>query len=87
MIGGALAQALASLAVAILQWYWQRQDIRDTERAKIALAGLEQINKALDWKASHPVVADPGDPFADFVHEPKPDAKPADSNPPKAGTP
>ena len=85
MLGSAFAQALAGVAVAILQWYWGRKDIRDTERSKIALEGLEQINKALDWKADHPVVLT-DDPFGDFVQPDKPTAAPTkDNDPGKTG--
>jgi len=84
MVGAALAQALASMAVAILQWYWGRKDIRDSERSKIALEGLEQINKALDWKANHPVVLT-DDPFGDFVQPDKPAAGPESNDPGKTG--
>ena len=84
MVGAALAQALASMAVAILQWYWGRKDIRDSERSKIALEGLEQINKALDWKAEHPVVLT-DDPFGDFVQPDKPTTGPESNDPDKTG--
>ena len=85
MVGAALAQALASMAVAVLQWYWARKDIRDSERSKIALAGLEQINKALDWKADHPVVLT-DDPFGDFVQPDKSTTTPTkDNDPGKTG--
>lgn len=74
MLAGALGQALASLAWSFLSWYLERQSIRDDERRKIALEGLEQINRALDWKANHPLVVDDSDPFSDFVQRNKSDA-------------
>jgi hypothetical protein len=87
MLGSAFAQALAGVAVAVLQWFWGRKDIRDSERAKIALDGLEQINKALDWKAAHPVVANPDDPFADFLQRKSDSAAPKTHDPGSTGTP
>jgi hypothetical protein len=46
-----LADALAALAVAILRWWAGRQDVRNLERAKLALAAAEAANRALVWKA------------------------------------
>ena len=78
---GILGEFLASFAWAYLRWYLERQAIRDDERRAIALEGLEKINRALSWKADHPVRVDPNDPFADFVHESDKPAKSPDKNP------
>ena len=71
MIASALGQALASFAWRYLQWYLERQSIRDDERRKVALEALEQINRALDWKSNNPIVVDDSDPFSDFVQRPE----------------
>ena len=81
MIASALGEALASFAFAFLRWYLERQAIRDDERRKIAIEGLEKINAALDWKSNHPVVVS-DDVFDDF----KP-AKHAGDDTNKTGTP
>ena len=73
MIASAIGQFAASFAWSYLSWYLERQTIRDDERRKVALEALEQINKALDWKANHPVVVDDSDPFSDFVQRPESD--------------
>ena len=72
MIASAIGQFAASLAWSYLSWYLERQTIRDDERRKVALEALEQINKALDWKANNPVVVDSSNPFSDFLQRPKP---------------
>jgi hypothetical protein len=65
MLGSAFASFLASLAFSFLRWYLERQAIRDDERRKIAIEGLEKINAALDWKSRNPVVVS-DDVFDDF---------------------
>ena len=50
-----LAQLLATLAVAVLQWYASRRDIRETERGRMALEAARLAQGALQWKADHPV--------------------------------
>ena len=88
MIASAIGQFAASFAWSYLSWYLERQTIRDDERRKVALEALEQINKALDWKANHPIVVDDSDPFSDFVQRDKSDTTTAKADdPPKTGTP
>ena len=65
-----LGEFLASLAWSFLRYYLERQSVRNDERRKIALEGLEKINEALDWKISHPI-APSDDPFGDFVRADK----------------
>ena len=86
MLAGALGEFLASLAWSFLKWHLERQTIRDDERRKIALEGLEQVNLALGWKASHPVIANPDDPFADFLQRNKPDTQLQGNDPPAPDT-
>lgn len=88
MLGSALASFLASVAWSFLKWHLERESVRDDERRKIALEGLERINAALDWKANHPIVVDDSDPFSDFVQRDKPDAAaPKADDPGSTGTP
>jgi hypothetical protein len=61
-----LAQLLATLAVAVLQWYAARRDIRETERGRMALEAARLGAAALTWKADHPL---PTGPDADLDHQ------------------
>ena len=87
MLAGAFAEAAASLAWKYLEWYLERQSIKDDERRKIALEGLERINMALSWKADHPISTNPDDPFSDFLQQPKPDTQSQDNDPAASGAP
>lgn len=62
----ALAAVLARITVAVLQWWAQRQDLRDTEQAKMALAASELARRALEWKERHPLPPAGGNPLAEF---------------------
>jgi hypothetical protein len=68
-VWAALAEALARVAVEILDWYARREDLRTTERARIALEAARLARVALNWKADHPVVLGP-DPLGDFRVQP-----------------
>lgn len=46
-----LANLAARLAVAVINWWAQRRDIRNSERSKIALEAVQRANEALEWKA------------------------------------
>ena len=46
----ALADILASLAVAILQWWAAREDLKGTVRASLALEAAQKAQAALQWK-------------------------------------
>ena len=70
MVIGAFGQFLASLAWSFLKFYLERQAIRDDERRKIALEGLEKINVALDWKSKQQITITE-DQFMDFKKETK----------------
>mgnify|MGYP001612588389 FL=1 len=50
-----LAHHRATLAVAVLQWYASRRDIRETERGRMALEAARLAQGALQWKADHPL--------------------------------
>ncbi|MGH9969426.1 MAG: hypothetical protein ACREBG_16725 [Pyrinomonadaceae bacterium] len=65
----AVAEFCAALAWSYLRWWLERSSIAQSEQRRIALEGLEKINTALDWKASHPT-APSDDPFGDFVRSP-----------------
>ena len=58
---GVVAEVLAALAVSILRWYAEREDIRETERGRMAMDAARLAQSALQWKADHPV---PGGPDA-----------------------
>ena len=66
MIGGAIGEIIATLAVKFLQAYWARADLKSSVRNDIALAASGLALKAEEWKAAHPV-PDGGDPFADLL--------------------
>jgi hypothetical protein len=87
MLGSAFGSALAAIAFRFLEWYLQRKAIRDVERQKITIDALIQIANALDWKAAHPVVANPDDPFADFLQRKSDSAAPKADDPGSTGTP
>ncbi len=50
-MGGFIGDALAKLAVRLLQWWAARQDIKTGERRKIALEAADLALKALATKA------------------------------------
>jgi hypothetical protein len=68
-----LAQLLATLAVSVIQWYAARQDIRETERGRMALEAARLGAAALQWKADHPLPHG-GDANLDRVLPTRPDA-------------
>jgi hypothetical protein len=68
-VWAALAEALARVAVEILDWYARREDLRAAERGRIALEAARLARVALQWKADHPVVLGP-DPLSDFRVQP-----------------
>ena len=61
---GFLADLLATLAIGILKWWSAREDIRNVERGKMALRTAVLAERALAWKADHPVPPD-----ADLDHQ------------------
>ena len=53
-----LADILAALAIGILKWWSAREDIRNVERGRMALRAATLAERALAWKADHPVPPD-----------------------------
>ena len=51
-----LADFLASLAIGVLRWLAERQDIKDSARAALYLAAAENAKAGLTYKAEHPVI-------------------------------
>ena len=49
---GVLAQVLAQLAVAILQWIAGRQDLKNSVLRKAQLENNQLVIQALEWKTS-----------------------------------
>ena len=83
MLGGALGEILAKLALAVLGYFMARKDLKDSVRGDIANGVLTLAVVANEWKAR--AVTEPGG-GADLRVQP--DAKPvplpgADPDPPR----
>ena len=66
-------ETVVKLALEIYRQWAHDAQIRDTERAAMALAASELARRALEWKDAHPVPVVDGDPLAGLgVHDDAP---------------
>jgi hypothetical protein len=60
-----LAELLVALAIAFLRRWAELEAVRNEERAQLALEAAQLAQRALEWKAAHPV---PGGAGGDLRH-------------------